>query len=131
MLLKMMRIKIEIPEEGWYNFEVKSSSIENCKSEGNRRIYYKKKIIVPPIPAVPLFIPSLVTRDGNGQNDFFFIPPIGKRLTLQIFNRWGKEIYKSDSYKNDWPISDVDAGVYYFTIVVDNEIKNGYVMLVK
>jgi len=124
-------IKIPVLEEGNYTFEVESSSVENCKSEGIRSIYVKKKIVIPPIPPVELFIPSLVTMDGNGKNDVFFIPPIGKEINLTIFNRWGKEIFKASNYKNDWPAGGVDAGVYYFTIIVDNEIKNGYVTIVK
>jgi len=121
-------IKTEITEEGLYSFEVQSSSLDNCKSEGNRNIFIKKKIVIPP---VPLFIPSLVTMDGNGKNDVFFIPPIGKEINLTIFNRWGKEIFKAENYKNDWPMSDLDAGVYYYTIKIESEIKNGYVMVVR
>ncbi len=45
----------------------------------------------------------ILTPNGDGQNDTF--EPyclIGKESALKIFNLWGKCVYESDPYNNDW-----------------------------
>ncbi len=34
---------------------------------------------------------------------------------LNIFNRWGKKVFESQNYQNDWSGGDLTGGVYFFT----------------
>lgn len=78
-------------------------------------------------PQVRLFIPNVFTPDNeDNKNDAFDIDILGyTRYELQIFNRWGAEVYYSlkDGFANDginWNGKDHNegvicpAGVYYF-----------------
>jgi gliding motility-associated-like protein len=47
-------------------------------------------------------IPSVITPNGDGKNDYFVIGEIIGQVELIIFNRWGNEEYKNRNYSNDW-----------------------------
>jgi gliding motility-associated-like protein len=80
------------------------------------------------VPVFTLNIPNIITPDGDGKNDFFFIQ-YGKELTspadygyassLLVYNRWGRVVYESGDYQNDWNASGLSNGVYYFEIRID------------
>lgn len=38
---------------------------------------------------------------------------------LTVFNRWGKEVYRSANYDNRWDGGDLPSGVYFYTIQGD------------
>ena len=45
-----------------------------------------------------LILPQLISANGDGINDEIIIQlPNTKSATLQVFNRWGNEVYKSES----------------------------------
>ena len=63
-----------------------------------------------------LAIPNVFTPNGDEFNARF---EIDQRLTgsgLVIYNRWGKEVYQSSNYQNDWDGGDVPAGVYFYEL---------------
>ncbi|MDM8158717.1 gliding motility-associated C-terminal domain-containing protein [Labilibaculum sp. K2S] len=51
-----------------------------------------------------LFIPTVITPNGDGKNEFFMISGSDnlENIQLTIFNRNGVEIYTDSNYKNDW-----------------------------
>ncbi len=50
-----------------------------------------------------IFIPNAFTPNGDGLNDVFIPVSHGiKSVHMVIFNRWGEEIYVSDSMKEGW-----------------------------
>jgi hypothetical protein len=69
-----------------------------------------------------LNIPNIITPDGTGPltNEFFFIENLDKfpGSSLKIYNRWGKKIYESADYRNDWSGGGHSAGTYYFVLSV-------------
>jgi gliding motility-associated-like protein len=64
-----------------------------------------------------LHIPNVITPSGDGSNDFFVIQG-GSELSvsLQLFNRWGKIVYQSNHYLNNWPAKDIADGVYFYVV---------------
>lgn len=72
------------------------------------------------ITVVPktLNIPNIITPNGDGQNDAFVIPDIASfpGSQLLIFNRWGNEVFRSDSYKNNWTGEGLTEGTYYYVL---------------
>ena len=70
-----------------------------------------------------LFIPNVITPNGDGANDVFFIKNLeyypGSRLF--IFNRWGQELYSSMDYRNDWGGGNLSAGNYYYHLFVHKQ----------
>jgi len=65
-----------------------------------------------------LFVPNVITPNGDGKNDFFVIQglDITKNNKLIVLDRWGKEVYSTNSYKNNWNGAAVSSGVFYFTM---------------
>jgi large repetitive protein len=50
-----------------------------------------------------VFIPEGFSPNGDGINDLFVIRGgQNQTIKLEVFNRWGHVVYKSDDYKNDW-----------------------------
>jgi gliding motility-associated-like protein len=54
------------------------------------------------IKVFDVFIPSVITPNGDGKNDYFKISESSGKVELIIFNRWGNEEYSSGNYLNDW-----------------------------
>jgi len=90
-----------------------------------------------PIVLVPTItiIPGGFSPNADGVNDFFVITNIGgKKVTMEIFNRWGAVVYKNDNYDNTWDgnsntglaIGDnLPTGTYWYVIKIDDtkEVK--------
>ena len=64
-----------------------------------------------------VFIPNILTANGDKLNDVLFIHGIDKGIwQLEIYNRWGSRIYKNHNYKNDWEPNGIPAGTYYYVL---------------
>lgn len=62
-------------------------------------------------------IPNVFTPNNDGINDTFFIDGITLLpWQLEIYNRWGNRVYRSDAYKNDWKGDGLPSGTYYYLL---------------
>lgn len=88
----------------------------------------------------PLFIPGGFSPNNDGINDYFVIEnALGKQISLEVYNRWGNRVYRSDNYQNGWNGKctegihvgeDVPVGTYYYVITIDKtEKKVGYITI--
>jgi len=68
----------------------------------------------------------LFTPNNDGFNDLWEIPEMDTygKCDVRVFNRWGKLVYSSPDYNNDWNGTwngnDVPEGAYYFVIKTEN-----------
>ena len=73
--------------------------------DGNHN-YNPAAIVAQTIETQPTFdnLRSLFTPNNDGMNDYWYIPDIEQYGTIhvQIYNRYGKMVYESSAYKNDW-----------------------------
>ena len=76
-------------------------------------------------------IPNIFTPNGDGVNDIFFIRNLPTDAALIITNRWGKEVFRSGSYQNDWGGGDTADGVYYYKLTMPEESVTGWVEIVR
>jgi gliding motility-associated-like protein len=81
--------------------------------------------------------------NGDGLNEVFEIEGLElfDKVSVQIFNRWGNEVYKSEMYKNDWDgtsknaftlgSSKLPSGTYFYVVDFHDGKKPvvGYVYL--
>lgn len=82
----------------------------------------------------PFFIPNVFTPNGDTKNEQFQIDGISLGIWhLDIFNRWGKLVYKQERYLNDWKSENVGPGVYYYRFSNPNEdrVFKGWVTVIK
>jgi len=67
------------------------------------------------VDARELFIPNVITPNGDGKNDKLVI--VGReaydRIEITIINRWGNEVYRNDDYKDEWDGQGLNEGTYF------------------
>jgi gliding motility-associated-like protein len=69
-------------------------------------------------------VPTIITPNDDGYNDYFIIPCLGNSLyddnEVIIINQWGDEMFRQTSYKNDWQGTyngdPVAEGTYFFLV---------------
>jgi gliding motility-associated-like protein len=85
------------------------------------------------IEAYHLFIPNLITPNGDGKNDNFEITGLSNQFNIEIYNRWGERVYQKDHYRNEWTGEGLTDGIYYFFITdtVFNKNYKGWVELLR
>lgn len=91
-------------------------------------------------------MPNVFTPDGNGKNDYFqmcdnddcdrryVLPPDncqGKYESIEIFNRWGKSVYKDNRRDFKWDGDGMGAGVYYYVLKYSHKTIKGHLTLLK
>ena len=81
-------------------------------------IALEKTIVVDmPIPyACETIIPNVFTPNGDGHNDNFSILNIEHypNSTLEVYARWGRKVFSSNGYRNEWNGADQPDGTYFF-----------------
>ena len=102
------------------------------------RTYPIEEIVVSDIPldfapplADGLLIPNVISPNGDGINDVFLIENLPEHSTLTIYSAGGLQVYHSGYYQNNWPLHNVDAGRYYFSLTLsDGSAVNSYLDVV-
>jgi hypothetical protein len=82
------------------------------------------------LPMYTLLVPNVFTPEhSSGFNDSFTVGfgeagysphDAGLKVALTIVDRWGKPVYQSDDYRNTWRAANVEGGVYYLTLQLDD-----------
>jgi len=78
--------------------------------------------------ACEVVIPNIFTPNGDNKNEFFLLENIEQypNNTVQIFNRWGKEVFNQGGYDNSskkFDGKDLPDGVYFYIVDLGNGIK--------
>jgi hypothetical protein len=65
-----------------------------------------------------LFVPNVFTPDGDVRqaNETFTIMNYTGKIRLLVCNRWGKEVYRSNDYRNDWTAEGLPDGMYFYRL---------------
>lgn len=77
-----------------------------------------------------IFIPNVISPNGDGKNDVFFISGGGfEEFEVKIFNRWGAMMFESKAPQVAWDGTttageDVSAGTYYFVLTARSKTKD-------
>ncbi|WP_426061587.1 gliding motility-associated C-terminal domain-containing protein [Hymenobacter sp. B1770] len=74
---------------------------------------------------------NIITPNGDRQNDVLVIDNIQLHPgnTFTVFNRWGREIYSTTNYQNNWGGDDkTPAGSYFYLLKLSNgtNLKNWF-----
>jgi hypothetical protein len=80
------------------------------------------------LPIYTLMAPNVFTPEGTeGYNDEFqilfgddMIAPAdaGLKIQLSVHDRWGKTVFESLDYQNDWRAPTLASGIYYYQLQV-------------
>ncbi|GAB3539054.1 hypothetical protein GCM10027443_35160 [Pontibacter brevis] len=89
-------------------------------------------------PSIADYIPpNIFTPNGDGKNDFFEVPNLPSEFctavfsSIQIFNRWGKQVYGNTNSNFKWDGAGVNPGVYLYVIDYGTTKYKGSVTIVK
>lgn len=62
-------------------------------------------------------VPNVFTPNFDGVNDLFFVTGLGDMpWQLEVYDRWGRLVYSSPAYQNDWQGGNLPEGVYYYVL---------------
>jgi|GEM_PF-656371 len=87
-----------------------------------------------------LTIPTLFSPNGDGINDTFLIQGLQDypENTIDIFNRWGNQVYQAGSYMQGgriWDGSNLSEGTYFYVLKVNingtNKQYSGYTTIIR
>lgn len=117
--------KVEIdwlPNQLRYQLKVHEISRIGCLGESE---YFH----IPYDSAV--FIPNLVTPNGDRRNDQLFIQNLHfyPQNELTIYDRWGKKIHQSSPYEQNWPTDKIQNGLYFFSLSAGGKVMKGWVLV--
>jgi gliding motility-associated-like protein len=82
---------------------------------------------------VDLFIPNVFTPNGDGSNDVFYIRNLPTATNqLMITNRWGKEVFASGNYQNNWDGQGAADGIYFYRLqVAEGDPLTGWIEIIR
>jgi gliding motility-associated-like protein len=81
-----------------------------------------------------VIVPNIITPNGDGENQFLVFENLElfPQPKLEVFNRWGTRVFQSDNYQNNWAPTDLNPGVYFFTLELGTiDPKKGFFQLMK
>lgn len=78
-----------------------------------------------PVNFSNVLIPNVITPNDDGFNDYLIIDKSLAESQVNIINRWGKTVFTSSKYENNWNAPELSSGTYF--IVVSNQcLPQGY-----
>lgn len=82
--------------------------------------------------SVSTFIPNFISPNGDEKNDAFMITA-SDEVKLNVYNRWGKEVYHAENYQNNWQPTELASGVYFYEVIFSdkNTRCNGWVQVLR
>mgnify|MGYP000523285769 CR=1 FL=1 len=82
-------------------------------------------------------IPNVFSPNGDGVNDYFYVSyDGGKKITMNIFNRWGVQQFHSEFMGSRWDGRTSSgelspAGVYFYMVTIGEKTYKGMLSLIK
>lgn len=87
-------------------------------------------IVVDANCVTEVVIPNVITPNGDGENDKFVVEGLKNRENeVQIWDRWGKEVYKTRNYQNNFSANSLSDGVYFYWIRVEEDEFTGHLQV--
>ena len=82
-----------------------------------------------------LTVPNIITPDQDGFNDAFVVSNTCGQGPWEcaIYSRWGRRVFNSAAYRNDWTAADLPAGTYYYWLrqPATAQVYKGWVEVVR
>lgn len=86
--------------------------------------------VINVLPPCNVSIPNIITPNGDGVNDYFKIGNLDKHpnSALTIYDRWGKKVFESPDYQNNWKADGLSDGTFFYTFdVPDDKSYTGFI----
>ncbi|WP_406682473.1 PKD domain-containing protein [Shiella aurantiaca] len=94
------------PEVGALTYTLRATNEWGCVAEFEKELFVQGSLH---------FIPDAFTPNGDAYNPTFQILGLESgQWSLEVYNRWGQEVYRSAHYKGEWDGSNASDGMYYY-----------------
>ncbi len=106
---------------------------ESTTCPGEARLLPVRFAVVPVLPTTSFLPPNVFTPNGDGVNDEFTLPDLpadycdARFAGIQIFSRWGNEVYHSGERTFRWPGAGTASTYYYLITYTDGRRFKGWV----
>jgi gliding motility-associated-like protein len=120
------------------------TDVNNLTIGKNILLWVVRNDVCPPeydsvtITVNDLTIPTLITPNNDGNNDYFIIRGIElqERTSLTIFDRRGLRVYENNDYDNTWDGVDENGkplpdDTYFYIFTTDARTRSGYIVIRK
>ena len=119
------------------------TSVSGLSIDENKFLWTITNGVCPPssdtvmITVHDLVIPTLITPNMDGKNDYFIVRRINTpgKIELVIFDRRGAQVYKNGNYDNSWNGVDYNAhplpdDTYFYVLKTENgKSLSGYILI--
>jgi hypothetical protein len=78
-------------------------------------------------------LPNIITPNGDHLNETFALTGLAAGpWALVLYNRWGREVYRTEAYQNEWGLT-AAAGLYYYQLrhLASGTLHRGWLEVVK
>ena len=110
-------------QEVTHSYEKENSYMIKLLAQRDFCVFEKSEVF----PFYTLFVPNVITPTASPAFNDNLIIGFGKdhaprdagiRVSMTIVDRWGKKVYESADYQNNWDASALEGGVYYITLTL-------------
>lgn len=104
---------------------------KSCTSNRFDTTVVQIKLELPQSTDIKNPIANVITPNGDGKNDCFSINPQSFKICesefkfVEIINRWGRALFKSESIDFRWCAEEVVAGTYFYLIQYSDKAIKG------
>jgi len=74
------------------------------------------QLTLPAVAVQATVLPNIITPNGDPLNEFFAPRVGGCTPRLQVFSRWGRQVFEQADYQNTWNGAGLTAGLYYYLL---------------
>ena len=79
-----------------------------------------------------VFTPNIFTPNNDGYNDTYSIIYNGEEdYSLQIYNQWGAQVFKTTNKNEVWTGDNIPDGIYYYYTQICGKEYKGWVQLIR
>ena len=89
------------------------------------------QVALPPVEVLERKVPNIITPNGDNLNETFKLGP-DCPPHFQVFSRWGRQVFDSPTYHDEWNATGQPDGVYYYLLTYpDGRRVKGWVEVVR
>jgi gliding motility-associated-like protein len=99
-----------------FNTEIEASGSYQLTVENHGCSFVSHVMTTKRLPADSVFVPNIITPNGDGYNDQFTIAQQGfDKYSLTIINRYGTVIFRANENSDWWP-EEGTSGIYFWVL---------------
>jgi photosystem II stability/assembly factor-like uncharacterized protein len=105
-----------LPNETATKLDAVGKGVYRVSFENNCDLKVSDNVVMGNTPIEKPEVYNVITVNGDGKNDSYFLDKALFGSKLSVYNRWGEIVYSNQSYENSWSPGEISAGQYFYAI---------------